>query len=172
MIFLVQDAHSLGLKTAQGIYLTTAFYHDVDHASRAWSRRFMDRVGAAPSMLQAGVYSSVMHYLKAVKAAGSKDSTKVMEQMRSMPVEDFMTHGAHIREDGHLMREAQVKSPAESKSEWDLFQDCRAYTGRSRRLAAFRIEVSTGETLTLRPLRGGAPAIERRQGCLERPRWA
>jgi branched-chain amino acid transport system substrate-binding protein len=85
----------------------------------------MDRVGATPSMLQAGVYSSVMHYLKAVKAAGTKDSTKVMEQMRSMPVEDFMTHGAHIREDGHLMRDmylAQVKSPAENKGEWDLFK--------------------------------------------------
>ena len=125
MIFLVQDAHSLGLNTAQGIYLTTAFYHDADDASRAWSRRFMDRVGAAPSMLQAGVYSSVMHHLKAVKAASTKDSAKVMAQMRAMPVEDFMTHGAHIREDGHLMRDmylAQVKSPAESKGDWDLFK--------------------------------------------------
>ena len=125
MIFLVQDAHSLGLQTAQGIYLTTAFYHDADDASRAWSKRFMDRVGAAPSMLQAGVYSSVMHYLKAVKAAGTKDSAKVMAQMRAMPVEDFMTHGGQIREDGHLMRDmflAQVKSPAESKGDWDLFK--------------------------------------------------
>lgn len=125
MIFLVQDAHSLGLKTAQGIYLTTAFYHDTDDESRAWSKRFMDRVGSAPSMLQAGVYSSVMHYLKAVKAAGSKDSAAVMAQMKAMPVEDFMTHGGHIREDGHLMRDmllAQVKSPAESKGPWDLFK--------------------------------------------------
>jgi branched-chain amino acid transport system substrate-binding protein len=125
MIFLLQDAHSLGLKTAQGIYLTTAFYHDADDASRAWSKRFTDRVGAGPSMLQAGVYSSVMHYLKAVKAAGSKDTAKIMAQMRATPVEDFMTHGGHIREDGHLMRDmylAQVKSPAESKGEWDLFK--------------------------------------------------
>ena len=125
MIFLVQDAHSLGPKTAQGIYLTTAFYHDTDDASRAWSKQFMERVGSEPSMLQAGVYSSVMHYLKAVKAAGTKDTAKVMAQMRSMPVEDFMTHGARIREDGHLMRDmylAQVKSPAESSGEWDLFR--------------------------------------------------
>jgi branched-chain amino acid transport system substrate-binding protein len=125
MIFLLQDAHSLGARTAQGIYLTTAFYHDADDASRAWSKRFMDRVGAEPSMLQAGVYSSVMHYLKAVKAAGTKDSEAVMAAMRAMPVDDFMTHGARIREDGHLMRDmllAQVKSPAESKGEWDLFK--------------------------------------------------
>ncbi len=125
MIFLVQDAHSLGTKTAGGIYLTTAFYHDADDASRAWSKRFMDRVGAAPSMLQAGVYSSVMHYLKAVGAAGTKDSAKVMAQMRAMPVEDFMTHGGRIRADGHLMRDmylAQVKSPAASTGEWDLFK--------------------------------------------------
>jgi branched-chain amino acid transport system substrate-binding protein len=125
MIFLVQDAHSLGTNAAQGIYLTTAFYHDADDASRAWSKRFMDRVGAEPSMLQAGVYSSVMHYLKAVQAAGTRDSAGVMAQMRAMPVEDFMTHGARIREDGHLMRDmylAQVKSPAESHGEWDLFK--------------------------------------------------
>ena len=125
MIFLVQDAHSLGTEAAQGIYLTTAFYHDADDASRAWSKRFMDHVNAEPSMLQAGVYSSVMHYLKAVKAGGTKDSTKVMVEMRAMPVEDFMTHGGRIREDGHLMRDmylAQVKSPAESKGEWDLFK--------------------------------------------------
>jgi branched-chain amino acid transport system substrate-binding protein len=125
MIFLLQDAHSLGTKAAQGIYLTTAFYHDADDASRAWSNRFMARVGAEPSMLQAGVYSSVMHYLKAVKEAGTRDSSKVMAAMRAMPVEDFMTHGARIREDGHLMRDmylAQVKSPAESKGEWDLFK--------------------------------------------------
>ncbi|MBN8908780.1 MAG: ABC transporter substrate-binding protein, partial [Rhodospirillales bacterium] len=125
MIFLPQDAHSLGLKATQGIYLTTSFYSDIDDATRAWSKRFTERVGAGPSMLQAGVYSSVAHYLKAVKAAGTKDTAKVMAQMRAMPVEDFMTHGGHIRADGHLMRDmylAQVKTPAESKGEWDLFK--------------------------------------------------
>jgi branched-chain amino acid transport system substrate-binding protein len=123
MIFMVQDAHSLG-QAALGTYLTTAFYHDADDASRAWSKQFVDRVGAVPSMLQAGVYSSVLHYLKAVRAAGTKDSSKVMAQMRTLPVEDFMTHGARIREDGHLMRDmllAQVKAPADGKSGWDLF---------------------------------------------------
>ncbi len=128
MIFMVNDAHSLGLKTAQGIYLTTAFYHDLNDASRAWSDRFMKRIGAAPSMLQAGVYSSVNHYLKAVKAAGSKASQPVMAKMRATPVDDFMTHGGHIREDGHLMRDmylAQVKTPAQSKGEWDLFRIVR-----------------------------------------------
>ena len=128
MIFMVNDAHSLGLETAQGIYLTTAFYHDLNDASCAWSARFFQRVGAEPSMLQAGVYSSVLHYLKAVKAAGTKDTQAVMAKMHELPVQDFMTDGARIREDGHLMRDmylAQVKAPNESKGPWDLFKIVR-----------------------------------------------
>lgn len=128
MILMINDVHSLGLESAQGTYLTTASYWDMDEESRAWSKRFKERVGTMPSMLQAGVYSSVMHYLKAVKAANTDDADAVAKAMRQMPVNDVFTKNATIREDGKVVRDlylARVKTPAESKYDWDYFEIVR-----------------------------------------------
>ncbi len=128
LLLFINDVHSLGLKTAQGTYLTVASYWDMDDATRAWSKKFKDRVGAMPSMLQAGVYGSVVHYLKAVKAAGTDDADKVMAEMRKTPINDVFTRDAYIREDGRVVRDmylAKVKSPAESKYDWDYFEIVR-----------------------------------------------
>lgn len=125
LIAFISDVHSLGLKDAQGLMLTEAFYWDLDDATRAWSRRFYEKVKRMPSMTQAGAYSATLHYLKAVKAAGSKDADKVMEQMRATPIDDFMTHGGKLRIDGRVLRDMylfQVKKPEESKGEWDLYK--------------------------------------------------
>ncbi|MDR6871266.1 branched-chain amino acid transport system substrate-binding protein [Bosea sp. BE125] len=128
LIFFLQDVHSLGLKATQGTYLTTASYWDRDEASRAWSKQFMERTGMMPSMLHAGVYGSVLHYLKAIKEAGTDDPGKVAAAMKAMPINDAFTKGATIRADGRVLREmylARVKKPADSKGPWDYFEIVR-----------------------------------------------
>jgi branched-chain amino acid transport system substrate-binding protein len=129
LLMFINDIHSLGLENTKGTYLTTSSYWDMDEASRAWSKKFKERMGAMPSMIQTGVYGSVLHYLKAVKAAGTDDADKVAAAMRAMPIEDTFTKKAHIREDGRVMREmylAKVKAPAQSKYEWDYFEIVRS----------------------------------------------
>jgi len=106
------------------MYLTTAFYWDRDDASRAWSKRFFERHHRMPTMVQAGVYSSLTHYLKAVRAAGTDDADAVMKQMRETPVDDFFAKDGRIGPDGlhrHPMYLARVKTPAESKAPWDYY---------------------------------------------------
>ncbi len=128
MILMINDVHSLGLKAAQGTYLTTASYWDLNAKTRAWSKAFMEKTGAMPSMLQAGVYGSVLHYLKAVKAAGTDDADKVAAAMRSMAINDAFTENAKIREDGRVLRDmylAKVKTPGNSKYAWDYFEIVR-----------------------------------------------
>jgi branched-chain amino acid transport system substrate-binding protein len=125
LVAFVSDIHSIGLETAQGTLLTEAFYWDQDEQSRAFSKRFFARARQMPTSVQAGTYSAITHWLQAVKAVGSTDSDAVMAQMRKTPVEDFATHGAMLRADGRLMRDMylfQVKTPAESKGEWDLYK--------------------------------------------------
>ena len=125
--------HSLGLKTAQGLVVTTAFYWDQNDETRAFSKRFAEKMGGrVPSMTQAGVYSEVAHYLKAVKAAGTDDAKKVADQMRAMPIDDFMTKGGKIREDGRIIRDmylVQVKKPEESKGPYDYYKILRTIPG-------------------------------------------
>ena len=120
----VTDVKAIGLETAKGIYFAEAFYWDEDEASRTWSKRFFDRVGAAPNSYQAGIYGAVTHYLKAVRAAGTAAPAAVMAKMRELPVEDFMTPGGGtVRADGRVIRPIQVlqvKAPADSKGAWDL----------------------------------------------------
>lgn len=125
LLTFISDIHSLGIEAAQGTLLTTAFYWDQDAEARAWSQRFFARKKYMPTMIQAGVYSATMHWLKAVKASGTLDADVVMARMRAIPIEDFATHGATLRIDGRLMRDMylyQVKTPAESRSEWDLYK--------------------------------------------------
>ncbi|HYZ62674.1 MAG TPA: ABC transporter substrate-binding protein, partial [Acetobacteraceae bacterium] len=125
LVAMITDIHSLGLETAQGLLLSESFYWNLSDESRAWSKRFFARIGRMPTMLQAGVYSSTMHYLKAVQAAGTNETGAVMAKMRSMPVQDFFARNGHIREDGlmvHDMYLFQVKSPAESNEPWDYYK--------------------------------------------------
>ena len=126
LVFLT-DIHSIGLKTAQGLTITSAWYWDKDDASRAFAKQFMARNhnGLPPTYIQAGIYSEVAHYLKAVKAAGTDDTDKVAAQMRKMKINDFMTKDGWIREDGRVMRDMyleEVKSPAKSKYPFDYFK--------------------------------------------------
>jgi len=125
LLVFLSDVHSLGLQTAKGMYLTTAFYWDRDDASRTWSKRFFERAKRMPTMVQAGVYSEVWHYLAAVKAAGTDGADAVMAKMREMPVDDFFARGGRIGPDGlhrHDMYLAQVKSPEESRYAWDYYR--------------------------------------------------
>ncbi len=132
LIAFLSDVHSLGLKVAQGLLLTEAFYWDQNEETRAWSRRFFARMKRMPSMTQAGAYSGTLHYLKAVKAVGSKDPEAVMAQMRRTPINDFMTHDGVLRPDGRVVRDMylfQAKTPAESTGEWDLYKLVRRIPG-------------------------------------------
>lgn len=119
------DVQSLGLERMQGIYTTSAFYWDTDDNTRIFAKRFGEKMGRPPTSLQAGVYSSVMHYLKAVKAAGTASGPEVAKKMHELPISDLTTPSAKIRADGRVMRDMfllQVKSPVESKGPWDLFK--------------------------------------------------
>ncbi|WP_372502272.1 ABC transporter substrate-binding protein [Tistrella mobilis] len=122
LILMLSDIHGLGLQAAQGTYLTTPSYWDVDDRARALSKRYMERVGAMPGMLQAGVYGEVLHYLKAVDAVGGTDADAVSAKMRALPIDDPYSRNARLREDGRVVRDmylARVKAPAESKGPWD-----------------------------------------------------
>jgi len=125
LLVFLSDIHSLGLPTAKGMYLTTAFYWDRDDASRKWSKRFFERHHKMPTMVQAGVYSELIHYFNAIKAAGTDNADAVMAKMKAMPVNDFFAKNGHIGADGlhrHDMYLAQVKTPAESKYPWDYYK--------------------------------------------------
>jgi branched-chain amino acid transport system substrate-binding protein len=125
LLLFLTDIHSLGLKTAQGLQLSGPFYWDMNDETRAFSKRFADRVGHPPTFTQAGVYSAMHHYLEAIKAIGTKDPDKVMEKMRATPINDFMTKNGKLRIDGRVVRDFylfEVKKPAESKGEWDLYK--------------------------------------------------
>lgn len=125
LLVFITDVHALGLQAAQGLVITTAYYWDMNDETRAWDKRFRERHGKPATMLQAGDYSAITHYLKAVQAAGSDQAEAVAAKMREMPVNDFFTKNARIREDGRLVRDmylVQVKSPAEAKSEWDVYK--------------------------------------------------
>ncbi len=125
MLVLANDVHSIGLEAARGIFATESFYWDMNDETRAWSKRFMKANGGRPAnMIQAGVYSAVLHYLKALNKVGADDGLAVAAAMKAMPVEDFYTKGAVVRTDGRVLRDMyllQAKAPSESKSEWDLY---------------------------------------------------
>jgi branched-chain amino acid transport system substrate-binding protein len=117
------DINAIGLDAAQGLQFVSAFYWDKDADTRAFSERFLEKVGHMPTMIQAGAYSATTHYLKAVRALGSKEPLKVMAEMREMPINDFMTRGGKLRIDGRVLRDMyllDVKKPDESNSRWDL----------------------------------------------------
>jgi len=132
LLVFITDIHSLGLQAAHGLQLTEAFYWDQNDATRAWSKRFFDKIGREPSMVQAGVYGAVTHYLNAIKATNSDDGLTVVKQMKATPINDFMTKNGKIREDGTLVRDMylfEVKAPAESKGPWDYYKQIAVIPG-------------------------------------------
>ena len=126
LLVFLPDVHSLGLNTAQGLMLTETFYWDLNDQTRAWSKRFAAANGGKnPSMVQAGVYSSVLHYLKAVDAAKTDDGTKVAAKMKELPTDDPLFGKGTIRADGRKIHPAylfEVKKPSESKGPYDYYK--------------------------------------------------
>jgi branched-chain amino acid transport system substrate-binding protein len=126
LLIFITDVHALGLETAAGLVLTEAFYWDLNDQTREWSKRFAEKHGGAmPTMVHAGVYASVLHYLKAVEAAGTKESKAVMAKMKEMPSDDPLFGKGQVRQDGrhvHDMYLFQVKKPDESKGPWDYYK--------------------------------------------------
>ncbi len=121
----INDVHGLGLKEAQGLTITEASYWDLNDETRKWSQRFFATVGAMPNMLQTGTYSSVLHYLKAVQAAGTDSTEEVMAKMREITINDVFYKNGKIREDGRMVHDMylfEVKKPSESKGPWDYYK--------------------------------------------------
>jgi branched-chain amino acid transport system substrate-binding protein len=126
LLIFISDVHALGLPAAQGLVLTEAFYWDLNDGTREWSKRFAAKDGGKmPTMVHAGVYASVLHYLKAVDAIKSKDTAQILAKMKEMPTDDALFGKGQIRVDGrvtHDMYLFEVKKPAESKGEWDYYK--------------------------------------------------
>ena len=128
LLLFLTDVHALGVEAAQGIQLTTGWYWDMNEETRAWADRFMEKTGVRPTMVHAGIYSSTMQYLKAVDATDSDAAQVVRKQMMETPINDMFAKNGRIREDGRMVHDmylAEVKTPAESKGEWDLYDIVR-----------------------------------------------
>jgi branched-chain amino acid transport system substrate-binding protein len=125
LLFQITDTHSIGLAAAQGMILTEGFYWDLNDETRAFSKRYLAKAGHMPTMIQAGVYSAVTNYLKAIDATGSDAAKTVIAKMKATPINDFFATNGRIREDGRMVHDmylVQVKTPAESKGEWDVYK--------------------------------------------------
>lgn len=145
LLMFITDINSLGLKIAQGMYLTEGFYWDFNAETRAWSKRYFERQKRMPTMVHAGIYSSTMHYLNAIKAAGTDDAAAVMKKMKETPVNDFFAKNGRIREDGRLVHDfylLQVKKPEESKYPWDYYHVRQVIPAAEAVLPAGRSECS------------------------------
>ena len=132
LLMFLTDIDALGLDVAQGLVMTTGFYWDMDDETRAWSERFNERAGQMPTMVQAGVYSAVTHYLNAIKEVGSDQAKAVVEQMKATPVNDFFAKDGTIRADGRMVHDmylAQVKTPEELSGRWDYLTILRTIPG-------------------------------------------
>jgi branched-chain amino acid transport system substrate-binding protein len=125
LLTFITDIQSVGLTATQGLTFVTAFYWNRNDESRAWSKRFFERLKRMPTMAQAAVYSMVRHYLRAVEAAGTDEAEAVMAKMREMPVNDFYAKNGRVRLDGRMVHDmyfVQVKTPAESTEPWDYYK--------------------------------------------------
>jgi branched-chain amino acid transport system substrate-binding protein len=132
LLAFISNIHSLGLQTAQGLYLTTGWYWDLNEDTRAFGKRFFAKMNSEPTMDHAGAYSATMTYLKAVKAVGSTDADKVMAELKKTRINDMFAKGGYIRADGvmiHTMYVMQVKSPQESKYPWDYYKIVKQMSG-------------------------------------------
>jgi branched-chain amino acid transport system substrate-binding protein len=132
LLMFINDVHSLGLKATQGMYLTDSWYWNRDAETRAWSRKFFEKIKRMPSSLQAADYSATVQYLAAVKATGSDDGDKVLAQMRKTKINDVFAKGGYIREDGRMVHDMylmQVKSPDKSVEPWDYYNVVETFKG-------------------------------------------
>lgn len=132
LLMWINDIHALGLEATQGLLLTNAWYWDMNDGSREFARRYYERMKSMPNMAHAGDYSSTMHYLKAVQAAGTDDADAVSAKMREMPINDFFAQNGKIRVDGRMVHDMylwEVKSPEESKEPWDYFKPVKTIPG-------------------------------------------
>jgi branched-chain amino acid transport system substrate-binding protein len=132
LLAFISDIHSLGLETSKGLYLTTGWYWDLNEKTRAFGKRFFDKIKRQPTMNQAAYYSATLTYLNAVKAANSVDPEKVMAELHKAKIDDMFTPNGKIRADGlmeHEMYVMQVKTPAESKYPWDYYRVVQTMTG-------------------------------------------
>ena len=134
LLVFINDIHSLGLKTTQGMYLTDSWYWNRDPEARAWSRKFFEKFKRMPSSVQAGDYSAALTYLNAVKAVGSDDADKVLAQMKKTKINDMFAKGGFIRDDGRMVHDMylmQVKTPAESTEPWDYYKVVETFKGET-----------------------------------------
>lgn len=125
LLFTLAEVHGLGLEAAQGLTLTEGFYWDRDDDSRAFGKKFFDKTGRMPNMVQAGTYSAVLQYLKAIDAAGTDDADKVSEKLHSLPVDDVFARGGTVGANGRMIHDMylmEVKKPDESKAPWDYYK--------------------------------------------------
>ena len=125
LLTYISDVHSMGLANAQGLILASAFYWDMTDETRAWTARFIARVNKVPTMAQAGTYGAVLHYLKAIQAAGTDDGPAVVAKMKELPINDFFTKNGSVRADGRVIRDMylfQVKKPEESRGRFDYYK--------------------------------------------------
>jgi branched-chain amino acid transport system substrate-binding protein len=125
LLLTASEVHGLGLKAAQGTVLTESFYWDLNDKTRAFGENFFKRTGRMPSMIQAGTYSATLSYLKAVKAAGTKDSEAVVKKLKELPVDDAFTAGGKVQANGRMVTDLflfEVKKPEESKRPWDYYK--------------------------------------------------
>ena len=124
LLMFINNVHSLGLELTQGLLLSEGFYWDMNDETRAWSKRFFERMKKMPNMSQAGSYSATRHYLAAVLSAGTDETGAVMKKMHETPIKDFFARSGYIREDGRMVHDMylfQVKKPSESKGPWDYY---------------------------------------------------
>lgn len=133
LVVYINDIEGVGLNVAEGLTLTTSFYWDANDETRAWAKRFMERSGGfIPNLITAGTYASVLHYLKAVEAAGTDEGKAVAAKMKELPVNDFYNKNVQIRQDGRVMHKTflmKVKSPAQSKYRGDFYQQLAEMSG-------------------------------------------
>lgn len=134
LLVFINDIHSLGLKTTQGMYLTDSWYWNRDAETRAWSRKFFEKIKRMPSSVQAGDYSATLNYLKAVKAAGSDDADKVLVELKKAKINDIFAKGGFVRGDGRMVHDMylmQVKSPDKSEEPWDYYNVVETFKGET-----------------------------------------
>ena len=125
LLVFISDVHTLGLDVAKGMTFIDGFYWDADDRTRAWSKQFFERRRVMPTMSHAGVYSSVLHYLRAVRAAGTDEAKAVASKMRELRVDDFFAKSGKIRADGRLIHDmylVEVKAPEDSRRPWDYYK--------------------------------------------------
>ena len=132
LLLTLAEVHGLGLQAAQGLVLTEGFYWDQNDKTRAFSERFLKRTGRMPNMIHAGTYSATLQYLKAVKAAGTKDSDAVAKKLKELPVDDVFAQGGKVLQNGRMVHDLylfEVKKPSESKKPWDYYKQLAIVPG-------------------------------------------